>query len=106
MGCYLRMVLSTSWQEYLFRWPSLGAMDPGPASAMAAPPLGGTAQVIAVLNPGPAGLGQLLCTGNASRKFQQVDRYEPAAGPAAETGTRLAPSALLAAGLEPGPLQG
>jgi group II intron reverse transcriptase/maturase len=81
LGCYLRVVLSHfKRREYLFRWPSARAMnrirlDPGANEPL---PLGRDER-----HPGrdpgdqscPCGVGQLLCTGNASIKFQQIDRF-------------------------------
>lgn len=82
LGCYLRMVLSHfKWQEYLFRWPSLRAMNRIRARVRALTDrrrwagLRDIRQVIAVLNPVLRGWGNYFCTGNASWKFQQVDRY-------------------------------
>lgn len=82
LGCYLRMVLSHfKWQEYLFRWPSLRAMNRirarvrGLTDRRRWAGLRDIRQVIAVLNPVLRGWGNYFCTGNASWKFQQVDRY-------------------------------
>ena len=82
LGCYLRMVLSHfKGREYLFRWPSPRAMksirtrireltDRRRWAGMR-----DIRQVIEVLNPVLRGWGNYFRTGNASWKFQQVDRY-------------------------------
>ena len=82
LGCYLRIVRSHfKRQEYLFRWPSPKAMttirrrireltDRRRWSG-----LKDIREVVAVLNPVLRGWGTYFRTGNASWKFQQVDRY-------------------------------
>jgi group II intron reverse transcriptase/maturase len=82
LGCYLRMVLSHfKRQEYLFRWPSPGAMRRIRVVIRALTDrrrwagLQDISQVVEVLNPRLRGWGNYFRTGNASRKFQQVDRY-------------------------------
>lgn len=82
LGCYLRMVRSHfKGREYLFRWPSPKAMnrlrdrireltDRRRLAGMK-----DIREVILVLNPVLRGWGNYFCTGNASLKFQQIDRY-------------------------------
>jgi len=82
LGCYLRIVLSRfKRREYVFRWPSPRAMtrirsrireltDRRRWAGMK-----DIRQVIEVLNPVLRGWGNYYRTGNASWKFQQVDRY-------------------------------
>jgi len=82
LGCYLRIVLSHfKRREYVFRWPSPRAMkrvrgrireltDRRRWAGMQ-----DIRQVIEVLNPVLRGWGNYYRTGNASWKFQQVDRY-------------------------------
>ncbi len=82
LGCYLRIVLSHfKRREYLFRWPSLQAMNHVRQKVRK---LTGRRRwagmqdirdVIEVLNPVLRGWGNYYCTGNASWMFQQVDRY-------------------------------
>ena len=82
LGCYLRMVLSHfKRREYLFRWPAPKAMkrirgrireltDRRRWSGMK-----NIKDVIKVVNPVLRGWGSYFRTGNASLKFQQIDRY-------------------------------
>jgi len=82
LGCYLRIVLSRfKGQEYLFRWPSPRAMTRIRARIRELTDrrrwagLRDIRQVIQVINPVLRGWGNYFRTGNASWKFQQVDRY-------------------------------
>ncbi len=82
LGCYLRIVLSHfKRREYLFRWPSVRAMNRIRARVRALTDrrrwagLKDIHQVIEILNPVLRGWGNYFRTGNASWKFQQVDRY-------------------------------
>jgi RNA-directed DNA polymerase len=82
LGCYLRLVRSHfKKQEYLFRWPSPKAMSAirrrvrGLTDRRRWAGLQDIREVIAVLNPVLRGWGNYFRTGNASWKFQQVDRY-------------------------------
>jgi group II intron reverse transcriptase/maturase len=82
LGCYLRIVLSRfKGREYLFRWPSPRAMRGVRARVRELTDrrrwagLRDIRQVIRVLNPVLRGWGNYFRTGNASWKFQQVDRY-------------------------------
>ena len=82
LGCYLRIVLSHfKGLEYLFRWPSPRAMNRIRARIRELTDrrrwagLKDIRQVIDVLNPVLRGWGNYFRTGNASWKFQQVDRY-------------------------------
>jgi RNA-directed DNA polymerase len=82
LGCYLRRVLSRfKGREYLFRWPSPRAMTRIRATVRELTDrrrwagLQDIRQVVEVLNPRLRGWGNYFCTGNASWKFQQVDRY-------------------------------
>lgn len=82
LGCYLRLVRSHFKNKtYLFRWPSPKAMqrvrgrireltDRRRRSGMR-----DLKEVIEDLNPVLRGWGEYFRTGNASEKFQQVDRY-------------------------------
>ena len=82
LGCYLRIVKSRFKKRcYLFRWPSVKAMK-----AIRAKIHGLTRRrrwagmkdirdVIQVLNPVLRGWGNYFRTGNASGKFNQLDRY-------------------------------
>ncbi len=82
LGCYLRIVRSHfKGRRYLFRWPSQRAMK-----AIRAKIRGLTKRrrwagmkdirnVIRVLNPVLRGWGGYFRTGNASDKFNQIDRY-------------------------------
>jgi RNA-directed DNA polymerase len=82
LGCYLRIVLSHfKRREYLFRWPSPRAMNRIRARIRELTErrrwagLKDIRQVIDLLNPVLRGWGNYFRTGNASWKFQQVDRY-------------------------------
>jgi group II intron reverse transcriptase/maturase len=82
LGCYLRIVLSHyKRREYLFRWPSPWSMSRIRGRVRALTDrrrwagLKDIRQVVDVLNPVLRGWGNYFCTGNASWKFQQVDRY-------------------------------
>lgn len=82
LGCYLRIVLSRfKGREYLFRWPSPRAMTRIRARIRELTDrrrwagLKDIRQVIEVLNPVLRGWGNYFRTGNASWRFQQVDRY-------------------------------
>ena len=82
LGCYLRIVLSHfKGREYLFRWPSPRAMTRIRARIRELTDrrrwagMKDIRQVIDVLNPVLRGWGNYFRTGNASWKFQQVDRY-------------------------------
>jgi len=82
LGCYLRIVLSHfKGREYLFRWPSPRAMKSIRAQIRELTDrrrwagLKDIRQVIDLLNPVLRGWGNYFRTGNASRKFQEVDRY-------------------------------
>lgn len=82
LGCYLRIVLSHfSRREYLFRWPSPKAMSAIRRRIRELTDrrrwagLRDIREVVAVLNPVLRGWGNYFRTGNASLKFQQVDRY-------------------------------
>jgi RNA-directed DNA polymerase len=82
LGCYLRLVLSHfKKRAYLFRWPSPLAMnrirdrireltDRRRRAGMK-----DIREVIRDLNPILRGWGNYFRTGNASLKFQQIDRY-------------------------------
>jgi group II intron reverse transcriptase/maturase len=82
LGCYLRIVRSHfKKQEYLFRWPSPKAMNTIRRRIRELTDrrrwagLQDVREVVAVLNPVLQGWGNYFRTGNASWKFQQVDRY-------------------------------
>lgn len=82
LGCYLRIVLSHfKRREYLFRWPSARSMKRIRARIRGLTDrrwwagMKDIRQVVEVLNPVLQGWGNYFCTGNASLKFQQVDRY-------------------------------
>jgi RNA-directed DNA polymerase len=82
LGCYLRIVLSRfKGREYVFRWPSARAMTRIRARVRELTDrrrwagLRDIKEVIEVLNPVLRGWGNYFRTGNASWKFQQVDRY-------------------------------
>jgi RNA-directed DNA polymerase len=82
LGCYLRIVLS-HWKkrEYLFRWPSPRAMVRIRARVRELTDrrrwagIRDIREVVKILNPVLRGWGNYFRTGNASWKFQQVDRY-------------------------------
>jgi RNA-directed DNA polymerase len=82
LGCYLRIVRSHfKGRTYLFRWPSQRAMkairvkvhDLTERRRWAG--MKDIREVIRVLNPVLRGWGGYFRTGNASDKFNQVDRY-------------------------------
>jgi RNA-directed DNA polymerase len=82
LGCYLRIVLSHyERREYLFRWPSPKAISSIRGRIRELTDrrrwagLKDIRQVVEALNPSLRGWGNYFCTGNASWKFQQVDRY-------------------------------
>jgi len=82
LGCYLRIVLSHfKRREYLFRWPSVRAMNRIRARIRKLTDrrrwagMKDIRDVIRVINPVLRGWGNYFCTGNASIKFQQVDRF-------------------------------
>jgi RNA-directed DNA polymerase len=82
LGCYLRIVLSHyKRREYLFRWPSPKAISSIRGRIRELTDrrrwagLKDIRQVVEALNPSLRGWGNYFCTGNASWKFQQVDRY-------------------------------
>ena len=82
LGCYLRIVLSHfKRREYLFRWPSPRAMNRirdrirQLTGRRRWAGLQDIRQVVEVLNNTLRGWGNYFRTGNASLKFQQVDRY-------------------------------
>jgi RNA-directed DNA polymerase len=82
LGCYLRIMCSHfKRKRYLFRWPSPRAMN---ALRARVRDLTGRRrragmkdirEVIRDLNPVLRGWGNYFRTGNASLKFQQIDRY-------------------------------
>lgn len=81
LGCHLRMAMSRRYKGrwYLYRWPNLKAMTRLRErireitncrhSGMK------LCDVIAALNPLLKGWGQYFRTGNATRKFNVIDRY-------------------------------
>jgi len=82
LGCYLRLVLSHfKKRAYLFRWPAPAAMNRIRARIRELTDRRRRAgmkdirDVIREVNPVLRGWGNYFCTGNASLKFQQVDRY-------------------------------
>lgn len=82
LGCYLRIVRSHfKGKRYLFRWPSPRAMTAVRARIRELTDRARRAgvrdirEVINDLNPVLRGWGNYFRTGNASWKFQQVDRY-------------------------------
>ncbi len=82
LGCYLRIVLSHyKRREYLFRWPSSKAISSIRSRIRELTDrrrwagLKDIRQVVEALNPTLRGWGNYFRTGNASWKFQQVDRY-------------------------------
>ena len=82
LGCYFRMVKSChSGRTYLFRWPSPKAMKSIRAKVRSLTDRRQRAgmkdirEVIQDLNPVLRGWGNYFRTGNASDKFQQLDRY-------------------------------
>jgi len=82
LGCHLRIVRSHfKGRNYLFRWPSRRAMKSVRAklhdltSRRRWAGLKDIREVIAQINPILRGWGNYFRTGNASGKFQAVDRY-------------------------------
>ena len=82
LGCHLRIVRSHfKGRNYLFRWPSRRAMKSVRAklhdqtSRRRWAGLKDIREVIAEINPILRGWGNYFRTGNASGKFQAVDRY-------------------------------
>jgi len=82
LGCHLRIVRSHfKRRNYLFRWPSKRAMKSvrtklhDLTSRRRWAGLRDIREVIAELNPVLRGWGNYFRTGNASGKFQAVDRY-------------------------------
>ena len=82
LGCYFRAVRSHfTGRTYLFRWPSPKAMKTIRAKVRALTDRRRRAgmkdirEVIADLNPVLRGWGNYFRTGNATDKFQQLDRY-------------------------------
>jgi len=82
LGCYLRVVLSHfKRREYLFRWPSARSMNRIRARIRELTDrrrwagMKDIRDVIRVINPVLQGWGNYFCTGNASIKFQQIDRF-------------------------------
>jgi group II intron reverse transcriptase/maturase len=82
LGCYLRVVRSRyTGKRYLFRWPSRRAMNAIRAKIRHLTRRGrweGLADirsVIRVLNPVLRGWGNYFRTGNASAKFNAIDRF-------------------------------
>lgn len=82
LGCYLRIVRSHfKRRNYLFRWPSQRAMKALRAKIHALTDrrrwagMKDIRDVIRVLNPVLRGWGNYFRTGNASDKFNQIDRY-------------------------------
>ncbi len=82
LGCHLRIVRSHFKQRnYLFRWPSRRAMKSVRAKVhdLTSPRrwagLKDIREVIGLLNPILRGWGNYFRTGNASGKFNAVDRY-------------------------------
>jgi group II intron reverse transcriptase/maturase len=82
LGCYLRIVRSRfNGKRYLFRWPSPRAMKAIRTKVHELTErrrwagMKDIREVIAVLNPLLRGWGGYFRTGNASDKFNDVDRY-------------------------------
>jgi group II intron reverse transcriptase/maturase len=82
LGCYLRVMRSHfKDRRYLFRWPSVGAMKQVRmrvkelTNRRRRSGMKDIREVIRDLNPVLRGWGNYFRTGNASIKFQQVDRY-------------------------------
>lgn len=82
LGCYLRVVRSHfKGRDYLFRWPAPRAMNAIRArirdltKRRRRAGMKDIREVIRDLNPILRGWGNYFRTGNASLKFQQVDRY-------------------------------
>lgn len=82
LGCYLRIVRSHfKGRNYLFRWPSQRAMKALRTKIHALTArrrwarMKDIREVIRLLNPVLRGWGGYFRTGNASDKFNQIDRY-------------------------------
>jgi len=82
LGCYLRIVRSHfKGSRYLFRWPSQKSMKSLRAKVKAITDrrrrsrMKDLREVIAALNPVLRGWGNYFRTGNASKKFAEVDFY-------------------------------
>ena len=82
LGCYLRIVRSHfKGRTYLFRWPSQRAMKALRAKVHDLTDrrrwagMKDIREVIRILNPVLRGWGGYFRTGNASDKFNQIDRY-------------------------------
>ena len=82
LGCYLRIVRSHfKGRRYLFRWPAQRAMKAIRAKVHDLTErrrwagMQDIREVIRVLNPVLRGWGGYFRTGNASDKFNQIDRY-------------------------------
>lgn len=82
LGCYLRLVLSHfKKRAYLFRWPAPAAMNRIRArireltNRRRRAGMKDIREVIREVNPVLRGWGNYFRTGNASSKFQQIDRY-------------------------------
>jgi RNA-directed DNA polymerase len=82
LGCHLRTMRSHfKGRRYLFRWPSGRSMNRIRARIRELTDrrrwsgMKDIREVIRDLNPVLRGWGAYFCTGNASLKFQQVDRY-------------------------------
>lgn len=82
LGCYLRIVRSHfRGRRYLFRWPSRRAMNSVRAKIRALTDRRRCARLkdvrvlIRELNPVLRGWGNYFRTGNATDKFNQIDRY-------------------------------
>jgi RNA-directed DNA polymerase len=82
LGCYLRIMCSHfKRKRYLFRWPSLRAMNALRArvrdltNRRRRAGMKDIREVIRDLNPVLRGWGHYFRTGNASLKFQQIDSY-------------------------------
>ena len=85
LGCHFRARVSGRMLErgvrryYLQRWPSDRAMKRVRGKIKAKTGRGRVGQdireVIAALNPTLRGWGNYFCTGNAAKKFNQIDRY-------------------------------
>lgn len=82
LGCYFRSVKSYfNGRTYLFRWPSPKAMESIRAKIRALTDrrrwagMKDLREVVDVLNPVLRGWGNYFRTGNASTKFQQLDRH-------------------------------
>ncbi len=82
LGCYLRIMCSHfKRKRYLFRWPSLRAMNALRArvrdltNRRRRAGMKDIREVIRDLNPVLRGWGNYFRTGNASLKFHQIDRY-------------------------------